>query len=166
MVVTCPAEAEGESIDVEVLVDALAVHILVDGLQVSRFRGGGGDFNLTLKKKYMEINIINHNDSGKVSMYLYYIILAPANPFLNLMFVYFHPSMQVLKQYNVSAKISPTNYTTGHRGVHVTALHPRSASLTLSAYFRTWQPRASKGLVDTLASLQPDTLLILAAPVS
>ncbi|XP_063867551.1 protein O-linked-mannose beta-1,2-N-acetylglucosaminyltransferase 1-like isoform X2 [Scylla paramamosain] len=72
--------------------------------------------------------------------------------------------LQVLRQHNVSTKVTPTNYTTGHRGVHVVALHPSHASLTLSAYFRTWQPRAAKGLVDALASLQPGTLLVLAAP--
>ncbi|XP_050695667.1 protein O-linked-mannose beta-1,2-N-acetylglucosaminyltransferase 1-like isoform X2 [Eriocheir sinensis] len=71
---------------------------------------------------------------------------------------------QILRQYNVSTKVRTTNYTRGHRGVHVMTFHPRHASLTLSAYFRTWEPRAAKGLVDTLASLQAGTLLILAAP--
>ncbi|XP_045127503.1 protein O-linked-mannose beta-1,2-N-acetylglucosaminyltransferase 1-like isoform X2 [Portunus trituberculatus] len=96
-------EAAAQSIAVEVLVDALTVQILADGLQV-------------------------------------------------------------LRQHNVSTKITPTNYTTGHRGVHVAALHPSHAFLTLSAYFRTWQPRAAKGLRDTLASLQPGSLVVLAAP--
>ena len=84
----------------------------------------------------------------------------------NIEYTCFLVSAQVLRQYNVSTKVTPTNYTTGHRGVHVAALHPSYAYLTLSAYFRTWQPRAAKGLVDTLARLQPGTLLVLAAPVS
>ncbi|KAK8391321.1 hypothetical protein O3P69_017140 [Scylla paramamosain] len=104
-------EAAAQSIAVEVLVDALTVQILADGLQVSV---AGGCYANT--------------------MYL--------------------------------QRLLPTNYTTGHRGVHVVALHPSHASLTLSAYFRTWQPRAAKGLVDALASLQPGTLLVLAAPVN
>ncbi|XP_069950931.1 protein O-linked-mannose beta-1,2-N-acetylglucosaminyltransferase 1-like [Cherax quadricarinatus] len=71
---------------------------------------------------------------------------------------------QVLRQHNVTTRVSPTTYATAHRGVHIVCVDPRHGTSTLIAYYRTWQPRATKGLVDTLTSLQPGTLLVLAAP--
>nr|XP_045604574.1 protein O-linked-mannose beta-1,2-N-acetylglucosaminyltransferase 1-like isoform X2 [Procambarus clarkii] len=71
---------------------------------------------------------------------------------------------QVLRQYNVTTQVSPGTYSTAHRGVHVITLHPNRGTTTFTAYYRTWQPRATKGLVHTLLSLQPGTLLVLAAP--
>ncbi|KAG7155648.1 O-linked-mannose beta-1-2-N-acetylglucosaminyltransferase 1-like 24, partial [Homarus americanus] len=71
---------------------------------------------------------------------------------------------QVLRQHNKTTRTSPTRYATAHRGVHVIAVHPHRGTPTLTTYYRTWQPRATKGLVQTLTSLQPGTLLVLAAP--
>lgn len=73
--------------------------------------------------------------------------------------------LQVVRQHNKTMQVGITRYTTAHRGVHLVVLHPHSGAPILDTYFRTWQPRATKGLVDALKSIQPGRILVFAAPV-
>ncbi|XP_063604100.1 protein O-linked-mannose beta-1,2-N-acetylglucosaminyltransferase 1-like [Penaeus indicus] len=71
---------------------------------------------------------------------------------------------EVIRQHNETMRIGLKSYTTAHRGVHLAVLHPHSGALMLYTFFRTSQPRATKGLVDTLKSIQPGRILVFAAP--
>ncbi|XP_037787541.1 protein O-linked-mannose beta-1,2-N-acetylglucosaminyltransferase 1-like [Penaeus monodon] len=71
---------------------------------------------------------------------------------------------EVVRQHNETMRIGIKYYTTAHRGVHLAVLHPHSGALMLYTFFRTSQPRATVGLVNTLKSIQPGRILVFAAP--
>lgn len=73
--------------------------------------------------------------------------------------------LQVVRQHNETMRVGVNKYTTAHRGVHLAVLHPHSGALMLYTFFRTCEARATKGLVNTLKSIQPGRILVFAAPV-